>query len=61
MQNRADISEADFKIRVLVQCQGGAEFQPAGILWYVEDLKRGPNAEIGPKNYFETASTYGKE
>jgi len=27
---------------------------PSGcILKYVEDLKRGPNTEIGPKDYFE--------
>ena len=52
--------------------QGGAEFprvagfpvcsyfhcgsQPAGILKYVEDLKRGPNTEIGAKDFFEIAS-----
>ena len=30
--------------------------QPAGILKYVEDLKRGPNTEIGPKDFFEIAS-----
>jgi hypothetical protein len=34
---------------------------PAGnalgcILKYVEDLKRGSNAEVGPKDYFEIAS-----
>jgi hypothetical protein len=40
----------------LVQDQGGVEFQPAGILKYVEDLKRRPNAEIGPKGFFEIAS-----
>ncbi|PLX53554.1 MAG: hypothetical protein C0611_04565, partial [Desulfobacteraceae bacterium] len=28
----------------------------AGILKYVEDLKRGSNAEVGPKDYFEIAS-----
>ena len=44
------------KIKILVQDQGGAEFQPAGILKYNEDLKRGPNAEIGLKDYFEMAS-----
>jgi len=44
------------KKRILVQDQGGAEFQPAGILKYVEDLKRGPNAELGPKDFFEIAS-----
>jgi len=32
----------------------------AGILKYVEDLKRGSNAEIGPKDYFEIASIYLK-
>jgi len=30
--------------------QGGAEFQSAGMLKYVEDLKRGPNAEIYPSS-----------
>jgi hypothetical protein len=44
------------KKRILVQDQGGAEFQPAGILKYVEDLKRGPNAEVGTKDFFEIAS-----
>ena len=41
---------------MLVQDQGGTEFQPAGILKYVEDLKRGPNAEVGPKDFFEIVS-----
>ncbi|PLX52584.1 MAG: hypothetical protein C0611_07805, partial [Desulfobacteraceae bacterium] len=27
-----------------------------GILKYVEDLRRGSNAEVGPKDYFEIAS-----
>jgi len=40
----------------LAQGQGRAEFQPAGILKYVEDLKRGPNTEIGEKDFFEMAS-----
>ena len=44
------------KIRVLVQGQGGSEFQPGGILKYVEDLKRGTNAEIGLKTIFEIVS-----
>ncbi len=39
----------------MIQNQGGDEFQPAGILKYVEDLKRVPNTEIGPKDYFEIA------
>ena len=46
------------KIKILVQNQGGAKFQPAGILKYVEDLKRGSNAEVGPKDYFEIAYSY---
>ena len=44
------------KKRILVKYQGGPEFQPAGILKYVEDLKREPNAEIGPKDFFEMGS-----
>ena len=46
------------KNRILVQGQGGAEVQPAGILKYSEELKRGPNTEIGAKGIFEIASTY---
>jgi hypothetical protein len=49
-------TRSHLKIRILVQNQGGAEFQPAGILMYVEDLKRGPNIEFGPKDFFEIAS-----
>ena len=37
----------------MVQGQGGSAFQPVGILMYVEDLKEGPNAEIGLKDFFE--------
>jgi hypothetical protein len=44
------------KKEILVQGQGGTEFQPAGILMYVEDLNRRPNAEIGLKDFFESAS-----
>ena len=36
--------------KIPAQDQGGAEFQPAGILEYVEDLGGGPNAEIGPED-----------
>ena len=50
---------SDFsKKRILVQDQGGAEFQAAGKLKYVEDLKLGTNTEIGPKDFFEMASIY---
>ena len=51
-----DSIRSHLKKRILVQDQGGAEFQPAGILKYVEDLKRGANTEIGPKDFFEIAS-----
>jgi hypothetical protein len=44
------------KNRILVQDRGGAELQTAGILLYVEDLKRGTNKEVGPKDIFEMGS-----
>jgi len=44
------------KKRILVQDQGVAEFQPAGILMYVEDLKQGHNTDIGPIDFFDIAS-----
>jgi len=37
----------------LVQDRGGAQFQTGGILLYVEDLKRGTNKDIGPKDIFK--------
>ncbi len=55
-----DFSRSHLKNRILVQDRDGAEFQTAGILEYVEDLKRGTNpAEKGgkPKNIFELASS----
>ena len=39
----------------MAQSQGGTEFQPADILKYFEELKRGPNTEIGTKDIFEMA------
>jgi hypothetical protein len=42
----------------LVQDRGGVEFQTGGILLYVEDLKRGTNKDIEPKDIFEMASSY---
>ena len=50
------IIRSHLKKGILVQDQGGSEFQPAGIRKYVEDLKEGPNAEIGLKDFFEIAS-----
>jgi hypothetical protein len=44
------------KIRIFVRDPGEAENQPAGILKYVEDLRRGFNADIGQKDFFEMAS-----
>jgi chemotaxis methyl-accepting protein methylase len=60
------------KNRILVQGRGGAEFsrgagfpvrsnsfcesQTGGILEYFEELKRGTNKDIGPKDIFEIAS-----
>jgi len=41
----------------LVQDRGGAEFQTAGNLLVVEDLKRGTNKDIGPKDIFEMPSS----
>ena len=49
-------TRSHLKNRILAQDQGGTEFQPTGILKYVEDLKRGPNTEIGQKDFFEIAS-----
>jgi hypothetical protein len=50
------ICRSHLKNRILVQGQGVAEVQPAGILKYSEELMRGPNKEIGPKDFFEIAS-----
>jgi hypothetical protein len=49
-------TRSHLKNRILVQDCGGAEFQTGGILLYVEDLKRGTNKNIGPKDIFEIAS-----
>jgi hypothetical protein len=46
-----------FKNRILVQDRGGAESKTAGILFYVEDLKRGTNKDIEPKDIFEMDSS----
>ncbi len=40
----------------MVQDRGGAELQTAGNLLVVEDLKRGTNKDIGPKDIFEMGS-----
>jgi hypothetical protein len=43
------------KNRILVQDRGGVEFQTAGNLLVVEDLKRGTHKDMGPKDIFEMA------
>jgi hypothetical protein len=48
-----DFSGSYLKIRIFNRDQDEAEDQPAGILKYVEDLRRGLNADIGRKDFFE--------
>ena len=52
----ASLIRTYLKNRILVQNRGGAELQTGGILLYVEDLKRGTNKDIGPKDIFEMGS-----
>jgi len=40
----------------LVPDRGGAEFKTGGNLLVVEDLKRGTNKDMGPKDIFEIGS-----
>ena len=41
---------------IVVRYQGGAKSQPAGILEYVEDLRRNGNTDSGRKDFFKMAS-----
>jgi hypothetical protein len=50
------LTRTHLKNRILVQDRGGAELHTGGILLYVEDLKRGTNKDIGPKDIFEMGS-----
>jgi len=50
------IIRSHLKNRILVPDRGGAEFKTAGNLLVVEDLKRGTNKDIGPKDIFEMGS-----
>jgi len=50
------IFRTQLKNRILAQDRDGAELQTAGILLYVEDLKRGTNKDVGPKDIFELGS-----
>ena len=51
-------TRSHLKNRILAQGQGGTSFKPTDILKYFEELKRGPNTEIGTKDFFEMASHY---
>ena len=53
-------TRSHLKKRIWAQDQGGAKFQSADILRYFEDLKRGPNVEIGFKDFFEIASKHSE-
>jgi hypothetical protein len=48
-------TKSHLKNKILVQTQGGLEFQSAGILKYFEDLKRELNTGFGLKDIFEIA------
>jgi hypothetical protein len=45
---RANVDRSRIKNRILVQIQGGTEFQPADILKYFEELELGSNTETCP-------------
>jgi hypothetical protein len=49
-------TRSHLKNRILVPDRGGAEFKTAGNPRVVEDLKRGTNKDMGPKDIFEIAS-----
>jgi len=53
---RKILIRSHLKNKMLVQCQGGLEFQPTGILKYFEELKRELNTGFGSKDIFEIAS-----
>jgi hypothetical protein len=50
------IIRSPLKKRILFPDRGGVEFKTAGNLLVVEDLKRGTNKEMGPKDIFGMAS-----
>ena len=60
-ENNALKTRTYLKIRIFGRDQGGAEYQPAGILKYVEDLRGGLNADIGRKDFFEIGSNLEEE
>ena len=50
--------KAGLKNWILVSDQGGEAFKAAGIQMYFEDLKRRSNADMEPKDFFESAFRY---
>jgi hypothetical protein len=48
--------EAVPKIGFWFKIKAGSGFNPQAYKQYAEDLKPDPNAEIGPKDFFDTAS-----
>jgi hypothetical protein len=52
------INKSYLKIRIFGRDQDKTEDQPAGILKYVEDLRRRLNADIGRKELFEMAYSF---
>jgi hypothetical protein len=58
LENWLQAIRTHLKNKILVQDRGGAEFYTGGILLYVEDLKRGLNKDIGPKDIFELGSSH---
>jgi hypothetical protein len=58
LKNRILVQDSVFAKRLRRDTHGGAEFQTGGILLYVEDLKRGTNKDIGPKDIFEMGSNF---
>jgi len=54
--SRNQVDRSHRKSRILFQGRGEAKHQPSGILQYFEDLMRGLNTDIGPKDILEIAS-----
>jgi hypothetical protein len=54
------ILEAISKIGFCFKIKAGPQFNPQAYFKYSEELKRRPNTEIGPKDFFEMASSFVK-
>ena len=60
LKKKKKVTRTLLKNWILVQDRGEAEFLTGGILLYVEDLKRGSNKDIGPKDIFEMDSKFDR-